>query len=102
MIYKDKPDGQSFLQTDETFAQIASGANSITTTSDGGNFIQGPLSISSNINNIKVGGIFRFNTMLSTGIPSTMITPVPVLKLDIPTGNLTSMAKIATIASSLV
>lgn len=102
MIIKNKPDSESFLQTQEDFTQIVAGANSITTTKDGGNFVQGPLSISSSISNIKVGGIFRFNTMLSTGIPSTMITPIPVLKLDIPVGNLSSMAKVAAIASTLI
>lgn len=102
MIYKDKPGSESFVQAKEDSAQIVSGANSITTTKDGGNFINGPLSISSGIGNIKVGGIFRFNSMLSTGIPSTMITPIPVLKLDIPIGNLGSMAKVAAVAATLV
>lgn len=102
MILKDKPQYSSFLQLGNNFSQIASGPNSITTTNDSGNYINGPLSISSSIENIKVAGIFRFNPMLSTCIPSTMITPMPTLKLDMPVSNIGTMAKIAALASSLV
>lgn len=102
MIIKDSPSSSSFLQVGEGFAQIASGPNSITSTNDTGNYILGPTSFSSSIENIKVGGIFRFNSMLSTGIPSTMVTPMPVLKLDIPYANMGMLAKISQIALSVV
>ena len=54
------------------------------------------------IENIKVGGIFRFNSMLSTGIPSSMVTPIPVLTIDLPIKNVASMSKIAAISLSLL
>lgn len=102
MIIKEKPNSSSFLQVGEDYSQIASGPNSITTTRDAGNFIQGPVSFSSAIENIKVGGIFRFNPMLSTGIPSSMVTPIPVLKLDLPLSNIATMSKISAIALSIM
>lgn len=102
MIIKDKPESSSFLQVGEGYSQIASGPNSITTTNDAGNFIQGPTSFSSSIENIKFAGIFRFNPMLSTGIPSTMVTPLPVLTLDLPIQNVATMSKIAAISLSLI
>lgn len=101
MIIKDTPGSSSFVQVTEGASQIASGPISVTATNDAGVFINGPLSISSSIHNIKVAGIFRFNSMLSTGIPSTMTTPVPVLKLDLPLGNAAIMLKIAAMASTL-
>lgn len=101
MILKETPDSSSFFYTVEGMSQIASGPNSVSATNDSGIFLNGPLSISSSIHNIKVGGIFRFNSMLSTGIASTMVTPMPVLKLDLPISNLGVMAKIAAIASTL-
>lgn len=102
MIIKDKPESSSFLQVGEGYSQIASGPNSITTTNDAGNFIHGPVSFSSSIENIKVGGIFRFNPMLSTGIPSTMVTPMPVLTIDLPLSNIATISKIASISLSLI
>ena len=101
-ILANSPGSSSFVQAIEGVAQIASGPNSVSATRDAGVFINGPVSISSSISNIKVGGIFRFNTMLSTGIASTMTTPLPVLKLDLPIANVTTMATIAAVASSLL
>lgn len=102
MIIKDAPESSSFVQTGADYSQLASGPNSITTTREGGNFIQGPLSLSSPIENIKVSGIYRFNPMLSTGIPSTMITPMPVLTLDLPLKNASMLSGIAKIMTSLI
>ena len=102
MIIKDKPESSSFAQIGEGYSQIASGPNSITTTNDAGNFIHGPTSFSSSIENIKVGGIFRFNPMLSTGIPSSMVTPMPVLMIDLPICNIGTMSKIASVALSIL
>lgn len=102
MIIKDKAGSSSFVQVGEGISQLASGPNSITTTNDAGNFIQGPVSFSSSIENIKVGGIFRFNPMLSTGIPSTMVTPMPVLTIDLPLSNIATISKIASISLSLI
>ena len=101
MIIKHTPGSSSFVQVVEGEAQIASGPVSVTATNDAGVFINGPVSISSSISNIKVGGIFRFNSMLSTGIASTMSTPLPVLKLDLPISNAAIMLKTAVLASAL-
>lgn len=87
------------LVAGEEYSQIASGPNSFTSTRDKGNFINGPLSISSNIDNIRVGGIYKFNPVLASGLPSTMITPIPTLVLDMPVKNLSSMAAISAVLS---
>jgi len=102
MIIKNTPGSSSFVQVLEGEAQLAAGPISVTATNDAGVFINGPLSISSSIHNIKVGGIFRFNSMLSTGTSSTMTTPLPVLKLDLPISNSLLMLKTAALASALV
>lgn len=102
MLIKNKIDSSNFLKVGEDYTQIAAGANSITSTKDSGNYILGPVSISSSINNIKVGNIFRFNPMLSTGIPSTMVTPMPVLKIDLPIKNIGQLSAIAAIAQSIL
>lgn len=102
MIIKDKVESSSFVQIGEGYSQLASGPNSITTTNESGNYIQGPVSFSSSIENVKFGGIFRFNPMLSTGIPSTMVTPVPVLTIDLPLSNIATISKIASISLSLI
>ena len=101
MIFQDRPGSSTFLKTVEGAATIASGPISVSTVRDAGVFINGPVSISSNINNFKMAGIYRFNPMLSTGIASTMITPMPVFKLDLPVKNMAQFVSIATLASSI-
>ena len=102
MIIKDTAGSSSFVQVTEGSSQIASGPVSVSVTNDRGVFINGPVSISSPIDRIKVGGgIFRFNSMLSTGIASTMVTPMPVLKVDLPVSNISTMVAIAAIAKSI-
>lgn len=101
MIIKETPSSTSFVYVTEGTTQIASGANSVSATNDSGVFINGPVSMTSSIHNIKVGGIFRFNSMLSTGMSSTMVTPLPVLKLDLPLKNITSAIAIASLAKSI-
>lgn len=98
-VIKTKPESSSMLVAGEEYSQIASGPNSFTSTRDKGNFINGPLSISSNIDNIRVGGIYKFNPVLASGLPSTMITPIPTLVLDMPVKNLSSMAAISAVLS---
>jgi hypothetical protein len=101
-VIKITPDCSSALIAADTYSQIVSGPCSITTTADSGNFINGPLSISSGIDSIKVGAIFRFNPILASGIPSTIITPIPTLVMDVPIKNLGSLAAIASLCASLV
>ena len=83
------------------FFKIDLGPISVSTVRDAGVFINVPVSISSNINNFKMAGIYRFNPMLSTDIASTMITPMPVFKLDLPVKNMAQFVSIAALASSI-
>jgi len=101
MIFSDRPGSSTFVKTVEGSAMIASGPISVSAVRDAGVFINGPVSISSGISSFKMGGIYRFNPMLSTGIPSTLTTPMPVFKLDLPVKNMTQFAAIAGLAASI-
>ena len=93
-VLKDKPESSCMVVAANDYTQITAGPNSITTTRERGNFINGPLSISSAVDSIRVGGIYKFNPLLSTGIPSTMMTPIPTLVMDVPMQNISSLGKI--------
>lgn len=100
-IIKNTPESSCMVVAGSEYTQITAGANSFTTTRESGNFVNGPLSISSNVDNIRVGGIWKFNPQLSTGLPSTMITPIPTLVFDLPIKNLASSALIAGVLAAL-
>lgn len=102
MILKETPESSSFIQAGSDYSQIASGPNSITTTRDAGNFINGPISFTSPPTAIRFGGVFKFNPLIATMIPSTIATPIPTLQLDLPIKNIGTMASIATLIKSVL
>ena len=75
-IIKDQPNSSTLMMVKGPYAIMASGPNSIATARDDGVFINGPLSISSAVDNVKFGGMFRINPLTASGLPSTMITPI--------------------------
>lgn len=84
MIFKDTLESESSLNISPDGITIASGAYSVTATRDSGVYINGPLSISSPFTNIRMGGVYKFNSLLANTVPSNVITPIPVLQIDIP------------------
>ncbi|RLA68379.1 MAG: hypothetical protein DRQ78_00880 [Epsilonproteobacteria bacterium] len=84
MILKPKVNSTSYLNLTPNNAIIAAGANSFSATQDAGNFINGPLSLSSPFTKIRFGGVYKFNSLLANTMPSNVITPIPVLELDLP------------------
>ena len=101
-ILKTSAGSSSMVIAADSYSQITSGPMSVTADRDGGVFINGPVSFTSQVDNIKIGGIFKLNPLLSTCMPSTMITPIPTLVMDIPIKNLTSMAGIASMLQSIM
>lgn len=101
-VLKTRPDSSDMVIAGEGYSQLTSGACSVTVASDTGVFINGPLSLSSQIDNIKIGGIFKMNPILSSCLPSTLITPIPTFVMDLPIKNLSSMAGIAGILKSII
>jgi hypothetical protein len=102
MLLKHHEDQASFLNLDNELAQIASGPNAISTTKDSGNFINGPVSFSSPHTSMRFGGVFRFNPLTATCIPSTIATPIPTFELDIPIKNVSVLTGIVGIIASLI
>ena len=65
-----------------------SGSNKLESTKDYGNLISGPTTFTAHPEAIRIGGAYRFNGLMTSTVPSTIVTPVPSLILDIPGGTL--------------
>lgn len=100
-IMKESIDSTAAVLAAESYSQIYAGSNSVGVDTEGGTFVNGPLSISSAPHNTKFGGIFRINELVATGMPSTMITPIPMLVIDPPIKNIASMGAIAAMVASV-
>ena len=84
MIIKDKIGSDSALILEVDSATITTGPNAFISTIRDGNYINGPVSFSSDFTKIRFGGIYKFNPLLANTIPSTVITPIPVLEVVTP------------------
>ena len=101
-VLKASAGSSSMVIAGEGYSQITSGPVSVTASRDEGVFINGAVSFTAQVDNIKIGGIYKLNPLLSTCMPSTMITPIPTLVMDLPIKNLASISGIAAILQSLI
>lgn len=101
-VIKDKPSDSNFLMLEGENSVLASGPNAVGVNRSAGVFLNGPVSFSSPIDSIKFGGVFRFNPVTASGLPSTMITPIPTFVIDLPIKGISNMAAMASMLSSMV
>ena len=101
MILKNSISGKSSLILSADNAIISAGPNSFSSTTQSGNFINGPVSISSPFTKIRMGGIYKFNSLLANTIPSTVITPIPTLEIDLPAPEAAGLIAITSMVLSI-
>lgn len=101
-VYKDKPNDSNFFMLEGENSIMASGPNAVGVTRSGGVFINGPTSFSSPVDSIKFGGILRFNPITASGLPSTMITPIPTFIIDLPIKGVSNMSAMASMLASVL
>lgn len=88
MLLKNRIDGNTVVDLSEDTGIISSGPMSIGVHRRYGTFVNGPLSISSPPTNITFGGFYKFNPTAVSGMPSTLITPVPTFEVTVPVKNI--------------
>ncbi len=101
MIIKSDISATSMLDVSPEYARIASGAMSFTSDKNAGNFINGPLSITAPLSGIRIGGVFKFNPLTMTCIPSTMVTPISTFTIDVPMAHTAGLIKCAALVMSV-
>lgn len=67
-------------------AYMRGGDNVIYTSSNLGNIIKGKTAFTSRPDQIKWGGLWKFNPLTLSTVPSTIMTPIPMFTLDITAG----------------
>lgn len=66
-----------------------------------GTYISGRVSLLSQMQQIRTGGLWTFNNNFALMIPSTLGTPIPVLKIDPPLKGLQNLVEQASIMIGL-
>lgn len=67
---------------------------SISANDDIGLSLNGPVAIPGPFTNIRFSNMFKFNSMLSLGLPSTVLTPISTFEIDFPVKEAASMASL--------
>jgi len=87
-IMKSSESSESSIKAKDGFVSLNGSAdNRIMSTKDYGNIIVGPTTFTAHPEEIRIGGMFRFNGLLTSTVPSTIITPVSTLVFDFPLGD---------------
>lgn len=84
----------SIIVNDKEALLKGGATNRIISSSQYGNVITGPLSISTSFSKVRVGGLWQLNPLLQSTIPSTIVTPLPVFIFSPPTGGIRGIAAI--------
>lgn len=96
-VLKSSHNSDTMVHVVDGVITIQSGAQAIQLHQDDGILISGPLGITSAFDRIKFSGMFRFNSLIASTMPSTMISPIPTLEHDLPIKEAASLASIASI-----
>ena len=88
MLIRPSTTSSTLIDMNEDLASVSAGTMSMTVHKNYGSFINGPLSISSPPTSITIGGFYKFNPVALSGMPSTIVTPVPTFEVTVPTKNI--------------
>jgi len=80
------------LEKDAITIADAKSINGLTVTNDFGSGFVGPVSFASDIGEIRMSMLWHLNRAMLTALPSTIYTPIPVLKESVPTFGITEMS----------
>jgi hypothetical protein len=82
--FKSHPGADAGLVVADTVVRVTVKENNGIMVDERGTTIQGPISITSGSNEIRIGGIWSMNDVLQLTTPSTMATPTAPLLIDMP------------------
>lgn len=100
MIVRNSIDSSAVLDLHNDSAGLVAGAMSVTCDSSAGTFINGPVSFGSGIGTMRFGGVFKFNPLAASCIPSTLVTPISTFVIDVPYKQVAGFAKCAALVLS--
>lgn len=88
MLIKNAIDGNSVIDLSQDMATLSNGPASVSVHSKYGAFVNGPLSVSAPPTSVTFGGFYKFNPVATSGMPSTLVTPVPTFEVTVPVKNI--------------
>jgi len=86
-VLKTSPaaDGPIIAVNDDSSSIRGNADEGIYVFKDGGNLIKGKLSLATEPHNIRLSGLTTLNPLITSGFPSTIVTPIPATIWALPT-----------------
>ena len=77
------------IEVNDTETSIrGSSTNGFHSTREFGNIVKGPISFSAEPHEMRVSGLMTFHPLLSSGFPSTIVTPIPTFQWSLPSASM--------------
>lgn len=102
LLQRSSINSSTLVDQREDIISMSAGSMSVSAHKDYGVFVNGPFSVSSPPTSVVFGGFYKFNPLTMSGIPSTMVTPVPTFEITVPVKNATVQNSINGIVLSAV
>ena len=101
-VIKSSPDSDAGIVVSKNVVRMNVNEDNGVMVDERGVTITGPVSFASNTNQIRVGGLWTFNSPMQMMLPSTMATPSAVLMVDMPISQFTNLMKEAGVMIGLI
>lgn len=92
-VLKVTPTTDAGVEVTEQSAKLSGNSENFIYTDDSGIYCVGPVSFLSEPENMRIAGMFRFPTAYEMAIPSTAVSPRPMLIPDPPIEGFTTLAE---------
>jgi hypothetical protein len=89
--FKSSPDSPSGIVVSENATRINGNKDNFVLTDESGTTINGPISFPAGASQIRYAGMWTMNTEMILSLPSTMATPSPVMTINPPIKQFTSL-----------
>jgi hypothetical protein len=101
-VIKSSPSSAAGVVVSEDVVRVVSDSDNALTVSDKGVTIQGPVSIVSGGESIRVGALWTFNSTMALSLPSTLATPNATFNIDPPTKAFESLVEEVSVMLALL
>ena len=101
-VWKTSLHAEGGMTITEDIAIIQGDKKNFVASTSEGNYISGKVSFISAPSDIRIGGMWTFNDHLTSTLPSTIVTPSPVLRLSPPVEGLVQMQEVVSLLSMLL
>jgi len=99
---KAEPDGEAGIVTTKNAVRMNGNKDNYVLADERGVTVNGPVSFVAGSSQMRFGGMWTMNSELQMSLPSTIATPTPVMMINPPIAQFTSLMKDAVVMMGII